>query len=192
MKHPLLLPLALAATCFAMSGLSAGVLAEPPMEPEEKEIAVLIGDLTRDQIEEALPDWVMAESDSTPDPDSSRSLAQVERGAEVTVFLGTWCGDSRREVPRLWRALDLAGPVAPFELHYIGVDEAKQEPGGRVKTSDVLFVPTFIVHRGGREVGRIVEHAPGGVEKDLLALLTGQAHGLITSRTDLKPPGSSR
>ena len=153
-------------------------------EPTKDE-ALLVGDITREQIEEAMPEWAMAESESSPDPEACRALASVERGADVTVFLGTWCGDSRREVPRLWKALDLAGPAVPFEIHYIGVDQDKKEPGGRQAADGVRYVPTLIVRRNGQEVGRIVEQSPGGVEKDLLALLTGQAHGLISSRTDL-------
>jgi hypothetical protein len=150
-----------------------------------KDEGVLVGDLSREQIEEAIPDWAMAESESSPDAAACQALAAVEKGADVTVFLGTWCSDSRREVSRLWKALDLAGPVVPFGIHYIGLDRDKKEPGGQEAGEDIRFVPTFIVHRDGREVGRIVEKSPGGVEKDLLALLSGQAHGLITARTDL-------
>jgi len=34
-------------------------------------------------------------------------------------------------------------------------------------------------------VGRIVETSPNGIEKDLLALLTGRARGVLTMRDDL-------
>ncbi len=149
---------------------------------------VLVGDLSREQIEEAVPDWAMAAAESSPDTAACQALAAVERGADVTVFLGTWCSDSRREVSRLWKALDLAGPAVPFGIHYIGLDRDKKEPGGQQAGEDIRYVPTFIVRRDGQEVGRIIEQSPGGVEKDLLALLTGQAHGLITARTDLTDP----
>ena len=108
--------------------------------------------------------------------------ASVPPGAEVTVFLGTWCGDSRREVPRLWKALDLSGADVPFAIHYIGVDRQKKEPVAPVTNNDIRYVPTVIVHREGREVGRIVEESPHGIEKDLLALLTGQ--GIVDDRFD--------
>lgn len=146
-----------------------------------------MGATTRERIEEAHPEWVAAEAESTPDAAASQALASVPPGAEVTVFLGTWCGDSRREVPRLWKALDLAGAEAPFTIHYIGVDREKKEPSAPVTNNDIRYVPTFIVQREGREVGRIVEESPNGIEKDLLALLNGQARGLISTRTDLAP-----
>jgi hypothetical protein len=102
----------------------------------------------------------------------------------VAVYLGTWCGDSRREVARLWRALDALGREPPFRIRYIGVDRRKQ---AREVPPDLMlrFVPTFVVSRKGREVGRVVESAPQGIEADLSALLTGNRRGTISERTDL-------
>lgn len=155
-----------------------------PQEGKNGE-AVLVGSVTREQIESALPSWVQAEVESQPDAKAAQALATVKPGAEVTVFLGTWCGDSKRELPRLWRALDETGGAAPFALRYVGVDREKKEPAGAVAENDVRYVPTFIVRRDGREVGRIVEVSPHGVEKDLLALLSGQATGVLSTREDL-------
>jgi thiol-disulfide isomerase/thioredoxin len=156
-----------------------------------KEEAVLVGPATREQIEDASPEWVQAEVDSHPDADPAKALAAVEPGAEVTVFLGTWCGDSRREVPRLWRALDTAGGAVPFKISYIAVDRQKKEPAGAAVENGIRYVPTFIVRRDGHEVGRIVEEAPHGIEHDLLDLLTGKAHGVIATRQDVASPGDA-
>ena len=140
-----------------------------------------VGPVTREQVEAAVPDWVQAQAESQIDATAAKGLAAVEPGAEVTIFLGTWCGDSRRELSRLWRALDETGGTVPFDIRYIAVDEAKAQPADRIAESDIRFVPTLIVRRGGREVGRIVEHSPNGVEVDLLALLTGKAQGVVTA-----------
>ncbi|MEA2603506.1 MAG: hypothetical protein QOF89_4498 [Acidobacteriota bacterium] len=161
-------------------------------EEARKEEAVLVGPATREQIEGASPEWVQAEVDSHPDAEAAKSLTAIEPGAEVTVFLGTWCSDSRREVPRLWRAIDAAGGAVPFKISYVAVDRQKQEPAGPVTESGIHYVPTFIVHRDGREVGRIVEDAPHGIEHDLLDLLTGKAHGVISTRQDVASPGDAK
>lgn len=157
-----------------------------------EEAPVPIGPVTREQIEAADPSWVEALVEAKLDADAARALASVEPGAQVTIFLGTWCEDSRREVPRLWRALDEAGGPVPFEVRYIGVDRAKKQPAELVTGSDVHYVPTFIVSRGGHEVGRIVESSPRGIERDLLALLKGEQKGLVTNSEDLKPKGSAK
>jgi thiol-disulfide isomerase/thioredoxin len=175
-----------------------GASAEPPAQPAPApaavpapaapapETPVLVGPTTRDKIE-AAPEWTQAEVEARPEADASRELAEVAPGAEVEVFLGTWCGDSRRELPRLWKAMDSGSAAVNFQIRYIGVDHAKQEPAALLKENGVHYLPTFIVRRGGREVGRIVETAPHGIEKDLLALLTGKATGVLTTRTDLVP-----
>lgn len=185
-------PPALLAVLAGILGLACVSPTPPAPRTPPDERPVIVGETTRERIE-AAPEWAVAERESRPDAEASRALASVPSGADVTVFLGTWCGDSRREVPRLWKALDLAreaGTDVPFAIHYIGVDRQKREPAAPVTNNDIRYVPTFIVSREGREVGRIVEESPHGIEKDLLALLTGQARGLITTRTDLMPPGA--
>jgi thiol-disulfide isomerase/thioredoxin len=154
-----------------------------PLAPAEK--PVLLGNLTREQIEAAVPDWVQAEIEALPEKTAIAALAAVPPGAEVTVYMGSWCPDSRREVSRLWRVLDESGGSLPCKISYIGVDHDKKEPVAMVAGSGLLYVPTFIVKRDGREVGRIVESSPHGVEQDLLALLSGSAHGLVTAKPEL-------
>jgi thiol-disulfide isomerase/thioredoxin len=175
--------------------LAAAAWAAPPAAPAAPAIAAapaaqeapaLVGDTTRDKVE-AAPEWVQAEVEAKPDAAAAAALATVEPGAEVTVYLGTWCGDSRREVPRFWKAVDAGGGSVPFAVRYVGVDHAKKEPADLIKQDDVRYLPTIIVRRGGKEVGRIVETSPHGVEQDLLALLTGKAAGVLSTRQDLAP-----
>src|SRR6185369_7849988 len=144
-------------TLLLLAGLSVSAHAAepPPAQPAAPE--VLVEAVTREQIEAADPEWVRSEVSAAPDAAAAQSLAAVEPGAEVTVFLGVWCGDSRREVPRLWKALDAAGGMVPFQIRYIAVDRQKKEPAADVTGSGIHFVPTLIVSRGGHEVGRIVE-----------------------------------
>lgn len=146
--------------------------------------SVLVGPVVRENVEEAVPAWVQVEGESHPDAAAAQALTAVEPGAEVTVFLGTWCGDSRREVSRLWRAFDETGGPIPFKIEYIAVDREKKDPAGMAAASDIRFVPTFIVKRDGKEVGRIVETSPNGIETDLGALLTGKAHGVLSASQD--------
>jgi len=182
----LLLALASVTVLTALAGAAAPPAAAVTVKPAVPEEAVLVGPTTREKVE-ASPEWVQAEVDAKPDAGAAQALGAVEPGAEVTVFLGTWCGDSRREVPRLWKALDAEGDAVPFQIRYVGVDHDKKQPADLLAANDVRYLPTFIVRRGGHEVGRIVESSPHGVEQDLLALLTGKAGGVLTTRQDLAP-----
>ena len=186
-----------AARVLPQAAPGASTAAQPPpaaAKPAPARPQVLLGPVTRQQVEAAAPAWVQAGVEAKPDLGAAHALAAVEPGAEVTVLLGTWCGDSRREVSRLWRALDEIGATAeggaggglPFSLAYIGIDEAKRQPAATVAATGLQFVPTLIVRRNGREVGRIVETSPHGVEVDLLALLNGKVSGLVSANPDAK------
>ncbi len=146
--------------------------------------SMLLGEIDRDTV---LADakWRAAYDAAMPDPQASAALLAVSPGASVLVLLGTWCGDSRREVARFWKALDAAGGAAPFTVRYVGVDRNRQDPDGLAEGWNLRYVPTFVVSRDGREVGRVVESAPHGIEVDIGALLRGEASGVMTGRTDL-------
>ena len=141
-----------------------------------------VGLTTRAEIEASHANWRTVEHAPAVAP--SRALAEVPPGAEVDVFLGTWCGDSRQHITRLFAALELAQQV-PFRLRVIGVDRTKHalNPTSNVDWTegrDIRFVPTLVVVREGIEVGRIVEHPTRSVEEDLLDLLTGTRHGFLS------------
>lgn len=180
---PLLVALALPA-CGGGAEPGAGSTAEGEAEQQP-----LVGAVTRAEIEAHQPDWVAAEVEAEPDAAAAQALIRVEPGAEVTVYLGTWCSDSKRELARLWRGLDDAGVFAeddlPFALEYVAVDRDKTDPAGRAAAAGVEYVPTFVVSRGGEEVGRMVEESVDGIEHDLLALLSGEAAGVLSARPDL-------
>jgi thiol-disulfide isomerase/thioredoxin len=154
-------------------------------EASESEGPELLGPLAREEIEAAVPDWVEAEMEAQPDLGAAVLLESAFDGAEVVVLMGTWCSDSRRELARLWRALDDIGADHPGQMSYIGVDRDKQEPTALVAGHDLLYIPTFIVRRDGHEVGRIVEESPSGIEVDLLALLSGDRQGLVTAKEEM-------
>ena len=75
----------------------------------------------------------------------------------------------------------------PFEVTYIGVDRDKTEPRDLVEGAGLELVPTFIVTLNGRELGRVVEESPNGIEADLLSLLRGDAEGLISASVGMAP-----
>ena len=158
---------------------------EAAADAAEEEEPVLTGPVAREELEAALPEWMAAMSAAEIDREAAAALAAVEPGAEVLIVLGTWCSDSRREVPRLWRALDETGGLVPFGIEYLAVDRDKEEPAELLEGLDLAYVPTLVVRRDGEEVGRIVESSPNGIERDLLALLTGEASGVVSGRDDL-------
>src|SRR5205085_11191004 len=96
---------------------------------------------------------------------------KAEKDTDITVVLGTWCGDSKNHVPKLIRAVHAAANPH-LKLKFVGLAARFAEPMETIQDRNILNVPTVIVERGGRELGRIVE-TPGGksVEADLAAIL---------------------
>lgn len=107
------------------------------------------------------------------DPDSAfiRKIGQRYGDAEITIVLGTWCHDSQVQVPRFFRILDALDIKTPTP-ELICVDREKQ--AGEIDTEELRItrVPTFIVYRSGKEVGRITETPETTLEEDLCIILT--------------------
>ena len=90
----------------------------------------------------------------------------------IKIVMGTWCPDSRREVPRFMRILDLwKFPVSM--VTFIGVDKSKLSPDGESGKLNILRVPTFIIFKNNVEAGRIIENPATSLEQDMVNILTG-------------------
>ncbi|MGH1386037.1 thioredoxin family protein [Kordia sp.] len=109
-----------------------------------------------------------------PDAEIIKKLKRKLKKYSITIFMGTWCGDSKREVPKFMKLLDAAN-FPEEKLRIVGLDNKrsayKQGPNGEEKGLNIHRVPTFIVYnKKGKEVGRIVEHAVESLEADLLRI----------------------
>ncbi len=98
---------------------------------------------------------------------------------EIKVFLGTWCRDSKREVPRFYKVLDAAN-FPEIQLKAIAVnrtDEAyKQSPNHEEKGLNIHRVPTFIFYKDGKEINRIVESPKETLERDILKIVSNETY----------------
>jgi thiol-disulfide isomerase/thioredoxin len=88
----------------------------------------------------------------------------------IKIVLGTWCPDSRREVPRFMRILD-AWKFPVSKVLFIGVDNAKLSPVGEYDKLDIQRVPTFIIYKNNIEAGRIIENPVTSLEQDMVNIL---------------------
>lgn len=98
---------------------------------------------------------------------------------KIKIVFGSWCGDSRREVPRMMSVLKAAGfPEQNIQLLglYDSMAVYKQGPNREEKGLNIYRVPTFIVYQKDKEIGRIVEYPVESLERDLLKILTGQPY----------------
>ena len=98
-------------------------------------------------------------------------------------FMGTWCGDSKRNVPRFYKILEETG----FDQNYfelVTVGRNKKTPDNLQEGFDLLRVPTFIFFKNGKEVGRFVERPRETMEKDILKILKGEPYKHAYDKTE--------
>lgn len=110
------------------------------------------------------------------DKGTVEKLKPYLKGIKIKGFMGTWCGDSKREIPNFYKILD----EAEFDyknLELVTVNRQKKA-NGLEDGFDVIRVPTFIFYKDRKEVGRFVEHAveDSTVEEDFLKILSGQEY----------------
>ncbi len=97
----------------------------------------------------------------------------------MELFMGIWCGDSKREVPRIFKILDYAG-VRSSQVKMVMVDNHdstyKQSPAHEEKGKFIHRVPCLIVYDNNKEMNRIVEFPVQSLEKDLLSIVQGATY----------------
>jgi len=97
----------------------------------------------------------------------------VRADDRVEIYMGTWCPDSVREVPKFLRIREDLKSQFGVELPatFVALDRAKQQPASLIAGKDIQKIATFIYYRGDRELGRIVERPNSLLEDDLLAII---------------------
>lgn len=96
----------------------------------------------------------------------------MNSGITITMVIGTWCPDSRREVPHFMRIIsDLGYDIE--NITFIGVDSYKEAPLDIYSELSIDRVPTFILYRNKIEAGRIIEYPATSLEMDMVNILKG-------------------
>jgi thiol-disulfide isomerase/thioredoxin len=118
----------------------------------------------------------------TPNNDVIKNYASNKDSVNIIVFGGTWCGDTQHILPKFYATADAAG-IPANHITLIGVDQDKKTLFNLAEAFNITNVPTFIVMKNGKEIGRVVEYGKTGLpEKEV---------GEIISKSVIKSsPGS--
>jgi hypothetical protein len=139
---------------------------------DEKGKTVVTG-LIRWEEWQKVADWESyTAGDYTPDNYLVRQLAAKikSKHVEFYLFAGSWCDDSKSEVPKIYKLFTLAG-FLPEKIMLYGVDRQKREPSGAAELFKIEKVPTLVVVLGTIELGRIVEYPQKSWEYDLIQII---------------------
>jgi len=129
---------------------------------------MLLGDLQKDDFLQSPYNLWFTENYHSYEIDKQAlsDINLLQEDLTVIAFLGSWCGDTKRELPRFLKILEyLSFPEGNIRL--IGLDRAKQAPVYLENIWNIEYVPTFIILKNGIEIGRIIEQPLITLEEDL-------------------------
>ena len=131
---------------------------------------VLNGRITRNDLANKFP-WFQDNYKRYQPKDSVINLIKnFPYELKVTVFMGTWCDDSKDEVPKFFKIAD-ALLFSESQIEIVAVDRDKKCKSVDLTPYKIGLVPTFIFYKNGKEIGRIVESPKETLEKDLLKMM---------------------
>ena len=157
----------LIASCVLFSCKSTQISNIEKTEPEVKLFEVLKdrdgskmlkGILFKEQITQdtSFPWYAQNVKLTKPNADAVTAIATKADKISIVIFGGTWCEDTHQLLPKYLSLLQ-AAQFPDDRLTLIAVDRAKTTVANLHKVFNVTNVPTCIVFKDGKEVGRIVE-----------------------------------
>ncbi len=106
-----------------------------------------------------------------PDASAVKQYAASKDSINIIVFGGTWCGDTKHLLPQFFTTTDAAG-FPEDKITLIGVDHSKKTLYNLSEAFNITNVPTFIVMKNGKEIGRVVEYGKiGAPDKEIAQML---------------------
>lgn len=168
--------LILAAISFGLFNLNSSDIPEGMFEDPKTGKPMLLGKITIEELQqEPFNEWYQMESNGY-EVDTELTNAISDPGQYTyEVYLGTWCGDSRRELPRMEKIFNEMG-IDMSNVLIVTLDRDKISPNGEQEGKDIRYVPTLIVSKDNQEIGRIVESPSSEtatLESDLFEISLG-------------------
>ena len=137
-------------------------------------VNILYGQITRDDLFSEYPAWYENYVDYVPDSTIVNTLSVPKPDLKIEIFMGTWCSDSRREVPRFFKTVDKSKFVQNNQIKIWAVDRNKSLDSGLTEERGITIVSTFILYRNDKEIGRIIEQPENeNIEMDILLIIKG-------------------
>ena len=114
-------------------------------------------------------------NDYQPNLAITEAISSTLKDFDIKLFMGTWCGDSKREVPKLYKILEWCNfPMDQLTVVAVSREPKmyKQSPQHEEAGLNIHRVPTFIFYKNGVEINRIVESPIGTLEEDIENIIT--------------------
>ena len=106
-----------------------------------------------------------------PDTATLNAFERAKGKVQFVIFGGTWCEDTQFILPKFFKLQEKTG-IPDERITFFGVNRAKNSLGNIAKAFNITLVPTIIVMKDGKEIGRVVEYGKTGKwDKELADIL---------------------
>ncbi len=100
-------------------------------------------------------------------------LKPIINNYTFVVLMGTWCPDSREQVPVFFKILDKSGYLKTVPIYTL---IRKYKNDKIAQSYNIKRVPTIIVYQNGKEIGRMIEYPMESIEKDLKKIIIDKTY----------------
>lgn len=106
-----------------------------------------------------------------PNAEAVKALAENKDSIYFIIFGGTWCEDTHFVVPKFFRIQE-AAHFPEDHIAMFAVDRNKKTLNPIAEAMNVHNIPTIIVMKDGKELGRVVEYGKTGYwDKELAEVI---------------------
>ena len=137
---------------------------------------IITGETNLEQLEQIPEFWMEYLSyyaDYVIDREKLRAIGEElnSKSIKIIAIIGTWCGDTKEQMPVLQKILDNLPEESRWTIEYVGVDRDKTVDGLDIASLGVNFIPAFIFYENDQEIGRIIETPSSTMENDIIRIL---------------------
>ncbi len=125
---------------------------------------ILKGEITKNDLANNLAYTWYAESQKiypVPYAAAVEGMKKNKNNVNIVIFGGTWCEDTHFVLPKFFEMQEVSG-FSEDRITIYGVDRNKHTTGTIAEDYHVTAIPTIIVMKDGKEVGRVVEYGKTG------------------------------
>lgn len=134
--------------------------------------SILIGYCNREAFNDSSFSWWFESNYNNYSPDTTvlRKIENLIQSYDIITIIGTWCSDTRRDIPKLMKILDSIA-FDYNKLTMISVGRNMKDITDKASELKVELVPTIIFLKNGVEKGRIVESPESLIEEDIYQII---------------------
>jgi thiol-disulfide isomerase/thioredoxin len=132
-------------------------------DPKNSQVLIFQGLVEKTELQQEKSfDWFTQNPKGfIPDSNLVNALKLKKGKVSFLIFGGTWCDDTQFILPKFYKAQELAS-FSDTSIVFFGVDREKKSTGNLSQLFNIKNVPTIIVMKEGKEIGRVVEYGKTG------------------------------